>query len=181
MITSFNTFINEKFSYPNIWYHGSKFKFDNFKLKKGTLFNTDYIAPIFLTSNKEFASYYAGHKSPYIYTIQLLTNNIMDFRNLPTTYDILMFTNKKENKKNIEEKYFTIGNNILDFIFDKFPNDNIDKMYNDLLDADYSSVEQTWVYDWLKLNKYDGAYIIETKELNLLIFNQSKIKIISVG
>ena len=68
----------------------------------------------------------------------------------------------------------------MDYIEDKFTDDNIDRLYNDLLDGDYSSIEQTWVYDWLKQEKYDGAYVIETKELNLLIFDETKLKILSI-
>ena len=69
---------------------------------------------------------------------------------------------------------------MLDYLYDKFPDRDIDRMYNNLLDGDYSSIEQTWVYDWLKQENYDGAYIIETKELNLLIFDETKLKILSI-
>ena len=179
--TTIREYLNEQHeTLNNIWYHGSKEKFDKFKLKQGTLFDTNYTAPIFLTSNIEFAKYYAGYYSPYIYKIKVLTDNIMDFRKLPNAYDILMFNDKNENKKNIDIKYFEIGNNLLDYLYDKFPDRDIDRMYNDLLDGDYSSIEQTWVYDWLKQENYDGAYIIETKELNLLIFDETKLKILSI-
>ncbi len=179
--TTIREYLNEQHTVNNnIWYHGSKEKFDKFKLKNGTLFDANYISPIFLTSNKDFASYYAGYSTPYIYTVKVLSNNIMDFRNLPNAYEILMFNEKHQNEKNINIKYFEIGNNLLDFLYDRFPDRDIDRMYNDLLDGDYSSIEQTWVYDWLKLNNYDGAYIIETKELNMLLFDDSKIKILSI-
>jgi hypothetical protein len=163
----------------NIWYHGSKEKFDKFKLKNGTLFDINYKSPIFLTSNVEFAKYYAGNYSPYIYKVKVLTDNILDFRELPSTYDLLMYYEKNKINTDIKVKYYEIGQNLLDYIEDKFHDDDIDRKYNNLLDGDYSSIEQTWVYDWLKLNNYDGAYIIETKELNLLIFDDSKIKILS--
>ena len=179
--TTIKEYLNEQYSQTNnIWYHGSKEKFDKFKLKHGTLFDANYTVPIFLTSNIEFAKYYAGYYSPYIYKIKVLTDNIMDFRNLPNAYDILMFNDKNENKKNIDIKYFEIGNNLLDYLYDKFPDRDVDRMYNNLLDGDYSSIEQTWVYDWLKQENYDGAYIIETKELNLLIFDETKLKILSI-
>jgi len=161
----------------NIWYHGSNKSFNTFKIKNGTLFDASYQSPIFLTSNKDFAKHYAGHHTPFIYTVQVITNNIMDFKQLPTSYDLYMY-NEKNKINNINQKYYVIGNNLFNFIEDKFPNDNIDKLYNNLLDNDYSSVEQTWVYDWLKLNNYDGAFITETNELNLLIFDDSKLNII---
>jgi hypothetical protein len=164
----------------NIWYHGSKEKFDKFKIKNGTLFDANYKSPIFLTSNIEFAKYYAGSYTPYIYKIKVLTDNIMDFRELPSTYDLLMYYEKNKINSDIKPEYYEIGKNLEEFIEHKFPDDDIDKKYNNLLDGDYSSIEQTWVYDWLKLNNYDGAYIIETKELNLLIFDDSKIKILSI-
>ena len=50
--TTIREYLNEQYSQTNnIWYHGSKEKFDKFKLKQGTLFDADYTAPIFLTSN----------------------------------------------------------------------------------------------------------------------------------
>lgn len=166
----------------NIWYHGSETKFDKFKLKSGTLFDINYTSPIFLTSNATFAKSYAGYHSPYIYKIKVLTENIMDFRKLPSTYDLLMYfeKNKINNKK--EVRYYKIGKKLLDYIEHKYPDDDYNETkYNNLLDGDYSSIEQTWVYDWLKLNKYDGVYIIETKELNLAIFDETNLQILSVA
>lgn len=69
----------------------------------------------------------------------------------------------------------------MDYTEDKFTDDiDIERLYNNLLDDDYSSIEQTWVYEWLKQEKYDGTYIIETRELNLLIFDETKLKILSI-
>lgn len=172
--TTIREYLNEQQEMSNnIWYHGSKEKFDKFKLKQGTLFDVDYTSPIFLSSNIEFAKYYATGYSPYIYKIKVLTNNIMDFRQLPTI--------DKLDDKNV------IGNKLLDFIYDNWDNEKYnfywsypEKCYNSLTNIDYSDVERTWVYDWLKQEKYDGAYIIETKELNLLIFDETKLKILSV-
>jgi hypothetical protein len=179
--TTAREYLNEQVKNDgHIWYHGSKEKFDNFKLKNGTLFDINYKSPIFLTSNIKFAKYYAGNYSPYIYKVKVLTDNIMDFRELPSTYDLLMYYEKNKINTDIKVEYYEIGQNLLDYIEDNFQDDNIDRKYNDLLDGDYSSIEQTWVYDWLKLNNYDGAYIIETKELNLLIFDETKIKILSI-
>jgi len=178
IVTTIREYINEQLIVnDNTWYHGSKEKFDKFKIKNGTLFDMNYKSPIFLTSNIEFAKYYAGN---YIYKIQVLTNNIIDFRKLPSTYDLLMYYEKSKVNDKIGVEYYVIGKNLLEYIEDKFPDDNIDRKYNNLLDGDYSSIEQTWVYDWLKLNGYDGTYIIETKELNLLIFDETKIKILSI-
>ena len=179
--TTIREYLNEQHEIlNNVWYHGSKEKFDKFKLKQGTLFDADYTALIFLTSNIEFAKYYAGNYSPYIYKIKVLTENIMDFRQLPSTYDLLMYYEKNKINNDIDIKFYDIGKKLLDYIEDKFTDDNIDRLYNDLLDGDYSSIEQTWVYDWLKQEKYDGAYVIETKELNLLIFDETKLKILSI-
>jgi len=91
-----------------------------------------------------------------------------------------MYYEKSKVNDKIGVEYYVIGKNLLEYIEDKFPDDDIDRKYNNLLDGDYSSIEQTWVYDWLKLNGYDGTYIIETKELNLLIFDETKIKILSI-
>jgi len=178
-IFRFNEFILE--SRKNVWYHGSPNKFDEFKLKKGTLLDTDYTSPIFLSSDKTFAEYYSGHQDSYIYTIELLTDNIMDFRNLPSTYDLLMYEEKGAKKPNISQEYYEIGKKLLNYIDNKFDEDiDIDRLYNNLLDGDYSSIERPWVYDWLKANKYAGAYVMETKSLNLFIFDEKDIKIINV-
>ncbi len=171
--------IKNKRTNSTMWYHGSKTKFDKFKLKQGTLFDANYTSPIFLTSNIEFAKYYAGHKTPHIYKIKVLTNNIMDFRSLPSSYDLLMYYEKGKINSNIDIQFYKIGKSLMKYIENKFPNDNVDRLYNNLLDGDYSSIEQIWVYHWLKLNNYDGAYVVESKDLNLLIFDESKIKIIS--
>ena len=179
MKTTIKDFLIEQ-TLNDVWYHGSKYNFDKFKLKIGTLLDANYISPIFLTSNLEFAKSHAGYSTPYIYYIKVLTNNIMDFRELPTTYELLMYFDKGKKNADISLKYYELGNSLLNYIENKFPDDNIDRLYNDLLDGDYSSIEQTWVYDWLKQNNYDGAYVIETKILNLLIFDESKIKIIKL-
>ena len=172
--TTVREYLNEQHEMlNNVWYHGSKEKFDKFKLKQGTLFDADYTAPIFLTSNIEFAKQYAGNYSPYIYKIKVLTDNIMDFRKLPSSIEL--------DKQNI------IGNNLLDFIYDNLENKKYnfywsypERCYDYLRSGEYSEVERTWVYDWLKQNKYDGAYIIETNQLNLLIFDETKLKILSI-
>lgn len=45
--------------------------------------------------------------------------------------------------------------NSQEYIESKFPDDDyIDRKYSSLLSGDYSSIEQTWVYDWLK-ERYD--------------------------
>ena len=184
--TTLREYLNEnldkdKHELPEYWYHGSKEKFDKFKLKQGTLFDANYTSPIFLSSNIEFAKYYAGQYSPHIYKIKVLSNNIMDFRQLPSTYDLFMYYNKNKINNNKDIHFYEIGNSLLNYIEDKFPDgDYNETKYNDLLDGDYSSIEQTWVYDWLKQEKYDGAYIIETKELNLLMFDETKLKILSI-
>ncbi len=156
----------------NIWYHGSKDKFDNFKLKQGTLFDYNYTSPLFLTSDINFAKAYAGDYTPYIYIVKLLTDNIMDFRKLPLASEI------KDGD--------IIANNLIDFIYDNWENKKYnfywsypEKCYNNLISGEYSEVERTWVYEWLKLNNYDGAYLIETDVLNLLIFNESSIEILN--
>ena len=174
IITRFKDYLNEtNINNDNIWYHGSKIKFDKFKLKQGTLFDIDYTSPIFLTSNINFAKAYAGDYTPYIYTIKLLTDNIMDFRKLPEEYDI------KEDD--------IIANNLINFIYDNWDNTKYnfywgypEKCYSNLLSGEYSEVERTWVYDWLKLNNFDGAYLIETGELNVLIFDESSIEILEI-
>jgi hypothetical protein len=178
-----NEVLNEQnTSNNNIWYHGSEENFDKFKITKGTLFDADYESPIFLTSNIEFAKYYAGGKAPYIYKVKVLTDNIMDFRELPSSYDLLMYYEKNKINNEIKVEYYKIGKNLLDYLDSTFPPDvDTDRKYNNLLDGDYSSIEQIWVYDWLKLNNYDGTYIIETKVLNLFIFDENKIKILSIN
>lgn len=186
--TTIREYLNEQQEIlNNIWYHGSKEKFDKFKLKQGTLFDIDYTSPIFLTSNIEFAKYYASGYSPYIYKIKVLTNNIMDFRQLPSTNDILMYYEKNKINNDIDIKFYDIGKKLLDFIYENWDNGKYnfywsypERCYDSLTSIDYSEVERTWVYDWLKQEKYDGAYIIETKELNLLIFDETKLKILSI-
>lgn len=163
-----------------LWYHGSKNKFDKFKLKTGTLLDANYTSPIFLSSSEDFAKEYAGHQTPYVYTVKILTDNIMDFRNLPSTYDLEMYNVKGKLNSKSDVKFYEIGNQLLEYIEDKFPDDYTDRMYDNLLDGDYSSIEQDWVYDWLKENNYDGAYVIETRELNVFIFDDSVLKILSV-
>ena len=179
--TTLREYLNEQHLHStNIWYHGSKEKFDKFKLKQGTLFDATYVSPLFLSSNIEFAKYYAGYYSPHIYKVEVTTNNIMDFRELPSPYDLFMYYEKNKINTDVDVKFYVIGKQLLEYIEDKFPDRYTDMIYNNLLDGDYSSIEQVWVYDWLKENNYDGAYVIETKELNLLLFDDSKIKILSV-
>lgn len=176
-IATMTDYLNENKNEDNvndiIWYHGSKEKFDKFKLKKGTLYNLNHTSPIFLTSNLDFATNYAGNYSPYIYKVKVLTDNIMDFRKLPNVVDI------KESDE--------VANSLLDFIYDNFENNKYnfywaypERCYQYLLSGEYSEVERLWVLDWLKINGYDGSYLIETDVLNLLIFDETKIEIVSV-
>lgn len=176
MKTTFENFLNEN---KNIWYHGSSKKFSQFKLKKGTLYDLDYISPIFLTSDKGFAMYHAGYKTPYLYTVEVKTDNIFDFRKLPSSFNLYLFFEKNQKKADFTELYYKKGNNLLNYIENLYPDRNTDSMYNDLLSGDYSSIEHTWVYNWLKMNNYDGCYIIESGVLNLLVFDKSAIEILS--
>jgi len=58
-----------------------------------------------------------------------------------------MYYEKSKVNDKIGVEYYVIGKNLLEYIEDKFPDDDIDRKYNNLLDGDYSSIEQTWVYD----------------------------------
>lgn len=74
----------------DMWYHGSNLNFNDFNLKKGSFLDKDYINPIFLTSDINFAESYGK----IIYKIKILTSNIFDFKKLPSGYDILIFNKK---------------------------------------------------------------------------------------
>ena len=52
------------------------------------------------------------------------------------------------------------------------------RQYNRALSAVDDSLGR--ITDWLKANKYAGAYVMETKSLNLFIFDEKDIKIINV-
>lgn len=147
----------------SVWYHGSKYDFNSFKTRKGSFNSTEYINPIFLTSDKDFAKAYAGYQTQYIYTVEVLTDKIFDFNVLVAGYEI----EKTSNKLSI---------NLYNYVSKLFY-DN-DRYYNNLRTGDYSEIEQEWFFEWLKKNKFDGAYVIETGILNLFVFDPFKLKII---
>lgn len=177
MIKKFKQYITETIkTIPTVWYHGSKDDFDEFKLKKGTLLDSEYTSPIFLTSDVNFAKEYAGYNNPVIYTVKLDNVKLMDFSTLPTSLELYLHEIKGENK--YSEDLYQLGNELLEYIEEKFDDDYTEKRYNNLLSNDYSSIEQTWVYDFLKYKGYAGAYVKETDILNVFIFSPTKIKIV---
>ena len=163
---------------PSLWYHGSKNEFDVFKTKKGTLFDYNYTSPIFLTSDYDFAKLYAGQKAPAVYVVKILAKNIMEFRSLPNAYNLFMYSEKGIKDESFSEKEYSDGNKLMQTIEEKFPSENQDRVYNNIISGDYSSIEQIWVYDWLKKNKYDGAYVLEAGVLNVFVFSLKNISII---
>ena len=184
MIPNFKQFlVQEKIEMPKFWYHGAKNEFDTleFRLKKGTLLDSDYISPIFLTNDIEFARAYSGYlKTATIYKVETVGDiRIFDPSILPTDYDLYMWQYKGKEKKS--GKDYELGLKLSEYIESIFPEEDIDTstIYNNLISGDYSSVERTWFYDWLKSNDYDGCYIFETGSLNCFIFDPKKLKIVS--
>lgn len=149
-----------------IFYHGSNTEFDNFKIKKGTFLDSDYDNPIFLTTDKDFAKSYGK----YVYSVELVDDvNIFDFRKLEDYWDLT------------EESYgYKLYNDLWSGKYDLKPYDveDSDEVYKNITIGDYSLLERTWFYDWLKNNHYDGAYVVETRALNIFVFNPDKINII---
>jgi hypothetical protein len=165
------------------WYHGSKEYFTEFKLKKGTLLDYNYIAPIFLTSDKEFAKEHAGYKTPYIYEIEVLTDNIFDYKKLPSGYNLMYYVEDNIKKDN---KDYELGKKLYMDIFlenidvKPYSYQDVDELYSRIITGDYCYLEEVWFYEWLKFNNFDGAYINETGAKNLYIFNPNDLKIINV-
>lgn len=162
-----------------IWYHGANEGFNEFKIKNGSFLDANYNNPIFLTSNYEFAKAYAGYKTPFIYKIKLSTNNIFDYRLLPSAYDIIMYEDKNIKKPNLN---YNLGIKLYNDILNEEPkgmgSDDPDRIYNLITGGHYQYMERPWFFDWLKKNKFDGAYVKETDVLNVFIFNINHLKII---
>lgn len=185
MIKSYKEFLNENVK-ENIWYHGtqkSDVVFDKFKLKKGTFLDPNYISPIFITSDYEFAKAYSGeYKTSYIYTVEVLTNNIFDFRKLATPFDIIKY---EDENIQAEGKDYDLSVKLYDYVYDNWGKlernySYEDEAYSTIISGDYSNLERVWFYEWLKENRFDGAYVTETTVMNLFIFNPEKLKIINV-
>lgn len=162
------------------WFHGSKEYFTEFKLKKGTLFDLNYISPIFLTSDIEFAKSNAGYKTPFIYEVEVLTDNIFDSKKLPSGYNLMYYIEDDIKKDN---KDYELGKKLYMDIFQEkidvkpYSYEDVDELYSNICTGDYSYLEQVWFYEWLKYNDFDGAYIKETGSENLLVFNPKYLKI----
>lgn len=161
------------------WYHGSRFDFDEFKTKKGTLFTLDYTNPIFLTTDFEFAKAYAGYKDPVVYTVEILTDKIFDPKILPTDYDLYRYELGKDGKK--PEKDYELGFKLRNDLDNdpEFEDVDTSNIYNGIMSGDYSSIEDVWFFEWLKKNDFDGCYVWETKTKNVFIFDPKKLRIIN--
>jgi hypothetical protein len=165
--------ILNEISDKNVYYHGSYNDFETFKNKTGTLSSFDYKNPIFLSTDSDFAKEYAKSKGGILYTVKLDNNvNIFDFRLLPTGADLDLFN--RTGKKTDNSRDYKLGNMVDEMLMDE---DRTDDYYYLLL-GDYGVIEQTYFMDFLKKNKFDGAYVMETGTLNLYIFDPSHVKII---
>ena len=137
-------------------------------------------SPIFLTSDLEFARAYSGYlKTATIYKVETIPDiNLFDTSILPTDLDLYMWQYKDKDKK--IGKDYELGLKLSEHIESIFPDEDIDtsRIYNNIVSGDYSSIERTWFYDWLKANDYDGCYVYETNCLNCFIFDPKKLKII---
>ena len=152
-----------------IVYHGSPNDFKEFKLKKGSMFNKKGVSPIFLTTDKDnFAKYYAKQNG-CVYKIELSDDiKLFDFRKLVDWWDL----------KPTDYGY-KLYNDMYSGKYDLTPyNDDIDKLYDYIQSGEYSILERKWFFDWLQDNHYDGSYVIETRTLNLFIFDPKKIRIL---
>ena len=163
------------------WYHGTYSDFDEFKLKKGTYLDSYYINPIFLTSDREFAYYYSRCKNGIIYSIEVLTDKIFDPSKLPTDLDLYYYEIGKIDKIKKPKNYdydlaLKLRNDIE--LSPEFKDADTSKYYNGIVFGDFSSIEDTWFFDWLKENDYDGCYVWESGTKNLFIFDSKKLKII---
>jgi hypothetical protein len=161
------------------WYHGSRFDFDEFKLKKGTLLDSDYINPIFLTSDYNFAKAYSGYKNPIIYTVEILTDKIFDSSKLPFDSQLYRYEIGKEDKKPGLD--YELGFKLRDFLDNDPECEYLDtaSIYNQIIGGDYYGMERVWFFEWLKNNDFDGCYLYETRIKNVFIFDPKKLKIIS--
>lgn len=163
------------------WYHGSYSDFDSFKLKKGTFRDLNYTNPIFLTSDYEFAKYYS--KGGIIYTIKLLTDKIFDTSKLPSDLNLYYYETGKVKNANLTHKNYDydlalkLKNDIESS--PEFDDLDISRIYNNFVSGDYSYIEDTWFFDWLKKNDFDGCYVWETGTKNVFIFDPNKLEIVN--
>lgn len=158
------------------WYHGSREEFDSFRNKKGTFLDSNYQNPIFLTSDYDFAKDWRYSK--IVYTVDVLTDKIFDFRKLPTDLELYIFETKGR-KKNESDDYdlgLKLRNDMEDI--PELKDTDISGEYNYIVGGDYSNIEQVWFYEWLKQNDFDGGYVMETGILNLFIFDPKHLKIV---
>jgi len=180
MITIFRLF--EEQIQQDFWYHGSYSDFDSFKLKKGTYLDLNYINPIFFSSDYEFSKYYARYKNGIIYTVKLLTDKIFDPSKLPTDLDLYYYETGNVKNANLNHKNYDYDLALkLRKDIDsssEFENTDTSNFYNGIVFGDYSSIEDTWFFDWLKKNDFDGCYVWETGTKNLFIFDPNKIEIV---
>ena len=159
---------------PSVFYHGSYSDFSEFRNKRGTLSNTDYTAPIFLSTDPDFAIEYGKFKGGILYTVKISPSaKLFDFRTLPTGYDLLIFNDS--GKRNDTNKDYELGNKV----YDAFESDDGDeRQYSGILSGDFDVMEQVDFYEFLKLNKFDGAYVKETGTLNVYVFDPKLLTII---
>lgn len=165
------------------WYHGSYKDFDQFKLKKGTYRDLNYMNPIFLTSEYKFANYYSRCKNGIIYTVEVLTNKIFDPSKLPSDSNLYYYETGKLKNSNLDYKNYDYDlalklKNDIDSS-SEFDDMDTSNFYNNLVTGDYSYLEDTWFFDWLKKNNYDGCYVWETGTKNLFVFDPNKLKILN--
>lgn len=89
----------------NIYYHGSKYKFDEFKMIDNKTYQDFDVPSWFFTENKEYAKTYGN----YLYSVRLHVNNIFDLTE-PEHYEIFM--NQLKEWYNTEEE--------IDAVLDQF-------------------------------------------------------------
>lgn len=176
--------MNMKHLYPifellsnDVWYHGSKVKFDMFKaftnMGTGTTVSEQ---PIFLTSDKGFAREYAGYHTPFIYTVKV-TGHFFNPKDLPLGYDLALSWNGSPEKEGYN---YELGNKLYDDLPDIFGVEYIDEIYGQILAGNWDTIESHEFKNWLKSTGYDGSYLWETKSRNLFVFDPAKIEILSV-
>jgi len=158
------------------WYHGSRKEFDSFKIKKGTFLDSNYENPIFLSSDYNFAKNY--YYSNIVYTVEVLTDKIFDFRKLPTDLELYIYETKGKMKNELDD--YDLGLKLRNDMEDipELNDTDISGEYNYIVGGDYSNIEHVWFYEWLKQNNFDGGYVMETRVLNLFIFDPKHLKIV---
>lgn len=170
--------------YSNVWYHGSQRKFDDFQIvRKATITQEVADVPIFLSSNKKFASLHA--RNGYIYHVIPHVTNPLEIGAFYVDGSSKYWPPEYESLTALGQQLYDDlqANKIIPGLFSDNERgwEDLDGTFAYLLQHKWDAMEHPGMLGWIKSHGFDAVQVTgESDDDVLAVFEPSKLEIVKV-